>query len=300
VAMELFHEAVRANPRCARAYKSLAYYYLEQQRFEDAIKACHCAVELDPGYEPGYVELALASERSGDLAQAATALENAIRLNPHNLQYRLGLARNLINQGLLREAAECLRQATSVFPERIEGRQALAEICADLGDYEGVLQEAEKIRALAPTNPVAYDLLAMGHFQNGRVTEAIAAVRRLISLEPNEAHHHLKLGILLQHQGRLTQAMHEFMRAAAMSSEHDADTEHAAREAIANLDDVQVRQILLRATEDRVFRVKLMRDPAGTALDHGFSLSEEALSALMSMDFEQPQLPDEGRSQVYH
>lgn len=300
VAMELLQEAVRANPRSASAYKELASYHLAQERYEDAMCACRRALELDPAYEAGYVELALASEGKGDAAQGAAAWEGAVRLNPHNLHYHLGLARNLMLQGRLQASAQCLRQAVRIFPDSVEARSALAEICADLGNYAGTIKCATEIRARWPTNPVGYELLAVGYYQSGRLAEALAAVRHLIHLEPREAHHHLKLGVLLHQQGRLADAMEEYLRAAAMSSSVDDDTEHAAREAIANLDDVQVRQVLLRAAEDRVFRIKLARDPSRTLHDHGFYLSDEAMNALLSMELDELQTSDRDTPRVYH
>jgi tetratricopeptide (TPR) repeat protein len=301
VAVELYQEAVRADPDCACAHKSLASYYLAQERFEDAVRECLRATELDPAYEPGYVELALASERAGDAAQAAAALEQAIRLNPDNLQYRLGLARNLMLQGRLRESADSLRRTARAFPDSIEARCALAEVCADLGCHDETIEHAREIRVLAPTNPAGYELLAVGYYQSGRLADALAAVRRLTRLQPREAHHHLKLGVLLQQQGHVAQAMHEYLRAEMMSAGDDDDTAHACRQAIDNLDDVQVRQVLLRAAEDRVFRVKLVRDPARALRDHGFHLSDEAMDALSRMDLEltHPWADDAG-PRVYH
>lgn len=300
VAVEMLREAARANPRCASAYRSLGGYYLAQQRFEDAIAAYDQALALEPDYEPAYAGMALASEGAGDLARAVAALQQAVHLNPFNLDYRLGLARDLASQGFLHGAASTLREAAQLFPDSADVHHALGEICSELGDYDGMIEEGAALRALSPKNPAAYELLASGHFQSGRAIEAIDAVRRLVGLEPHEAHHHLKMGILLQHLGRLGPALEEFMRASSMSSECDGETACAAQEAIVNLDDVQVRQILLRAAEDQVFRVKLARDPAATAFTYGFRLSPAAVSALMSMDFEPDHDPDQERRQTYH
>jgi hypothetical protein len=47
-----------------------------------------------------------------------------------------------------------------------------------------------------------------------------------------------------------------------------------------------MRQIILLATEDPVFRVRLRRDAVSAAGDRGFHLSEAGFSALQSIDMD--------------
>ena len=53
------------HPDCAKAHKALGYYYLQEERVDEAIRECQEAVRLDPRYEMAHVELAVALGKAG-------------------------------------------------------------------------------------------------------------------------------------------------------------------------------------------------------------------------------------------
>jgi hypothetical protein len=59
-----------------------------------------------------------------------------------------------------------------------------------------------------------------------------------------------------------------------------------ALQAIEYLDNHQMRQIMLLASEDLVFRARLRRDAVGAVGERGFFLSEMGQAALQSVDFD--------------
>ena len=61
---------------------------------------------------------------------------------------------------------------------------------------------------------------------------------------------------------------------------------HDARQAIDALDDHQIRQIILLASEDLLFRVRLRQNPEGAAQERGFALSPGGYMALHQLDLD--------------
>jgi tetratricopeptide (TPR) repeat protein len=137
---------------------------------------------------------------------------------------------------------------------------------------------------LRPRHPQAYDLVASACFQMGRLDEAIQAVDRLIHLDPRAAEHRYKMGLLHQHRGDVPAAMAAYTLALEMDPEGEVG--RCAWEAIEDLDQAQVEQILIRAAEDAVFRTKLCRDLADAVRGYGYRLSDAALEALAHIDFD--------------
>jgi tetratricopeptide (TPR) repeat protein len=61
-------------------------YYARSDRWADAIPGYAQAVAIDPGYVTGYLLLAEAQQRTGDVAGARQSLESALAVDPGNVQ----------------------------------------------------------------------------------------------------------------------------------------------------------------------------------------------------------------------
>jgi hypothetical protein len=79
-------------------------------------------------------------------------------------------------------------------------------------------------------------------------------------------------------------AIQEFIRVLELEPEDEMGAD--AREAIEALDGHQMRQILMLATEDMVFRAKLRRSAEEATRERGFALSFAGIAALQNVDFD--------------
>jgi hypothetical protein len=68
--------------------------------------------------------------------------------------------------------------------------------------------------------------------------------------------------------------------------EPEGEMAEDARDAIETIDGQQVRQIIMLATEDMVFRAKLRRNPEDAARERGFALSFAGYHALHQLDYD--------------
>ena len=120
----------------------------------------------------------------------------------------------------------------------------------------------------------ALDLLAWGHYQHGQLADALAMLKSLVHLEPLQPHHHFKIGMIYEVQGNLPLAMASLLRAASLDEAGEVGT--MATEAVTNLDQVQIEQVLMRAESDPQFRRLLQHDPECTLLQTGYMLAPSA------------------------
>jgi tetratricopeptide (TPR) repeat protein len=146
-----------------------------------------------------------------------------------------------------------------------------------------LFSHAQRLLARNPRDPNVLDLLAWGHFQRGETKEALEMTRRLVQLEPMSPHHHFKLGLLYETLGNLPLGMASLLRANAL--DEDGEIGKMALEAVSNLDQVQIEQLLARADADPHFRYRLQSNPEQTMVQTGYLLSPFGFQILQSFDF---------------
>lgn len=177
------------------------------------------------------------------------------------------------------QAVHALRQASTLSPADRDPREALTETLVEASRYEEAVTEARALLKLVPRSLFARDALSVSYLQLGRLDKALQVTGEMVWLDPLNPGHHFRRGLLFQQQGNLTAAVGEYSRALDMAHP-ESETYEDAEEALEVLDDGQTRQILLLASEDRLFLLKLRRDLSEAVQDRGFSLSEEGLARL--------------------
>jgi len=177
------------------------------------------------------------------------------------------------------QAVHALRQASTLSPADRDPREALTETLVEASRYDEAVTEARALLKLVPRSLFARDALSVSYLQLGRLDKALQVTGEMVWLDPLNPGHHFRRGLLFQQQGNLTAAVGEYSRALDMAHP-DSETYEDAEEALEVLDDGQTRQILLLASEDRLFLLKLRRDLPEAVQDRGFSLSEEGLARL--------------------
>lgn len=189
-AVRLLREAIRLDPRFARAWTALSWVYTMSaaadppdagERRVQALETARRAVQLDPSDAEGHAALGAALGALGHLAQAEAAFDEALQLNPNHA-------------GVL---------------------TAYASWASSFGKPEAGAEAAERLIRLDPNYPawsaggVAYAFLLTGRFE-----EALRALERL----PDELRgkdHRIGEAVALAGLGRLAEAQAVVARAMA-------------------------------------------------------------------------------------
>jgi tetratricopeptide (TPR) repeat protein len=283
-ARSALERAIQHNPENAKAHKALGYFYLQEDDLDHAIEECRLAVSCDSSYDLAHVELAVALARAGRTDEAIQAMAKAVRLSPGNPDYYYSLAALLREGRRNDDASAVLERGLEIDPRNGDLLEAMSELQLEIGCPEIAVEYAQRLLRENANSLTARDVLGVAYLQLGRVNEALRIADQMVAISPLDPSHHFKKAVLFQQQGMLREAVGEFSRVAQLAP--DTDMAYEARQAIESMDNHQMRQIILLASEDTLFRAKLRRDPAEAASERGFHLSEPAVAALRSLDLD--------------
>lgn len=250
------------------------------------------------GREAQYLRRADALAARGQVEKAIVHLRKAIALVPRSPHGYLKMAALLRRERRAIEAVEVLRAAVRLAPALLAPHEALAETYLETSRWEEAVAEGRLLLQLSPRSLFARDVLSAAYLQQGRIDHALRVTDEMIRLDPADATNHFKRGVLLQQKGMVSPAVSAFGRVLEMNS--DPEVADESRAALEMLDGYQIRQILTLAVEDVPFRLRLLQDPCAAIMEKGYLLSEEGLSALSQIGFDDlPQAPAGWRQYRY-
>ena len=199
---------------------------LRQNDVAGAQRAFQRAIDIDPDFVPGYVNLARFAAREGRYAAARELLQRALRLrrdDPEALR-ELGIVE--YGSGNAGAAVEAFRAALRADPTSVVTRSNLAQAQVSAGqDLASVLEISRAIRQENPEDPIAAETLGIALEYAGLHQAAADQFRAAIDLAPHPvAVYHFRLGLALLASGDRSQASREIERALAIDPDFpDAD-----------------------------------------------------------------------------
>lgn len=216
---------------------------------------------------------------AGKLAEAIQCQDEVTALRPQDAAafFRLGMLCREAHR--TEQAVEALRRSTHLSPGDRDPREALTETLVEASRYDEAVLEARALLKIVPRSLFARDALSIAYLQLGKIEKALQVTGEMVWLDPLNPGHHFRRGLLFQQQGNLRAAVGEYSRALDMAHP-ESETYGDAEDALEMLDDEQTRQILLLASGDWFFLLKLRQDPAEAVTDRGFCLSEDGLARL--------------------
>jgi len=222
---------------------------------------------------------ALTLAGAGKLAEAIQCQDEVTAIRPEDAAafFRLGMLCREARR--TEQAVQALRRSTHLSPGDRDPREALTETLVEANRYDEAILEARALLKIVPKSLFARDALSISYLQVGKLDKALQVTGEMVWLDPLNPGHHFRRGLLFQQKGNLTAAVGEYSRALDMSHP-ESETYADAEEALEMLDDDQTRQILLLASEDWFFLMKLRRDLAESVSERGFCLSEDGLARL--------------------
>ncbi len=235
----------------------------------------------------------------GQTDKAITQLRKLITDLPHTTRGPVRIASLLHERRQSAEALAILRSVVQRVPDAAAAHEVLSEICLEVGRPDEAIDHSLALLKLTPHSLFARDVLSAAYLQCGRLDESLRVIQEMIYLDPLDAAHHFKKGVLLQQKGQLHAATGSFLRVLRMAPESEAADE--SRAALEMLDGSQIRQIITLAVEDIPFRLRLQRNPEEAVSSKGYLLSEFGLAALSQMRFDDlPDVPPGWQQYYYH
>jgi Tfp pilus assembly protein PilF len=188
---------VREAPRSTTARLLLAQAFERLGNLASAEEQLRLASDLAPSNSWIALQIARLAQSQGRSEEALRYLDRALGAGDLAADQVEQAAFLLAMQGDARRGAELLDKSNANSKPRREGRLLLAQIYANLGEYEKALASAEKL--LPAADAVVIELVAGLYAQLGRPADAEAALARLDSIDAKPGEREL---VRARHAGR--------------------------------------------------------------------------------------------------
>jgi len=178
-AINLFGEAIEADPTNRDARINLGNLLLRRRRFEEARVQFQELIELSNNQFEGHLGLGLALVELGRLDDGIDTLSTAIRLRPDHARSYCELGRAYVASGQLDRALESAQVALKLEPAMAEGRLLLQEILIKSGNFAEAVEACQEALKEGKNSRMLYNL-AVAHTMGGDYEAALEALRKAV------------------------------------------------------------------------------------------------------------------------
>jgi tetratricopeptide (TPR) repeat protein len=194
--------------------------YAAEKRDQFAVVEYANAVRLDPKFGEARLKLAETYERMNNPRAAFPEFVRAADALPDNRDAQIRATQILL---LGRRFEDAKARATTLLsrnPKDIDALLLRANALAFLKDPEGAINEIEEALKVQPNDSRTFVNLGAVRMGSGEATEAEAAFRKAISLEPSSVNAHLAFANFLWSAGRQAEAEQQLKQALSLQPRH--------------------------------------------------------------------------------
>ena len=180
------------------------------------------ARERDPSYAPAWAGLSQAYAAQADVdylplvdgyRQAREAAEKALALDPQLVDAHLAMGRiQQVHDWDWAAADASFRRALELEPGSAQALRQVSAQAMTLGRWSEAIDLANKAIGRDPLRPNSYSNLGNALLAANRDTEAEAAFRKALELDPDGASRHRTIGLALLLRGKTDAALQEMQR----------------------------------------------------------------------------------------
>jgi serine/threonine-protein kinase len=178
------------------------------------------AVRLRPDDVLAHFSLGFALYMQGKLDDAIAEYRTAIRIQPGTAEFHDTLSELLGKQGKLDEAIAEHGAAIRIQPDFANAYNTLGDILFTVKrDYAAAATEFHTATRLQPDNAVYHNNLGLALQGQEKLDEAIVEYRTAIRLKPGYADAYLGIGEILEFQGKVDEAIVEYRSATRLQAD---------------------------------------------------------------------------------
>ncbi len=235
-AVELMGRAVVLEPNVPAFHANLAEAYRALGRHERAAGCCRAALRLFPDHPEALCNLGLALQALGRHDEAVEQFRAALSMRPDFALVHSNLGISLRELRQADAALDHFRRAVELDPVSAPARTNLGQLLLDLGRAQEALPHCREAVRLQPDWAALHhnlgNALRLGHglrpCPNTMLVEARAAYLEALRLDPNLALAHAHLGLTLQAENKLGDALVWLKRAVELAPGDATIWEHLA------------------------------------------------------------------------
>lgn len=228
-----------APPSLARGDLSLfqqrGWQFLQAGDIRGARREFNAALKTNSGFFPAEAGLAYASLADLDYGDAVSRFDRVIRTSAGYVPALVGMGDALVGGGRLDEAIKSFEEALAADPSLVDVRRRLdvlafrrqqewlraARQAADAGRYDEAAAGYERAIAGSPDSGLLYRELAAIERKQGKDDQALARLRKALSLDSSDARSLLQIGEILEDLGDFAGASDAYSKSGALEPGED-------------------------------------------------------------------------------
>lgn len=220
-AIEEFKLALLLDPANVNVYNSLGVCYGIQGSFEKALEAFTAAIQLDPGEVMSVYNAGLVHMLAGNQDQALKRFLEALRISEEVFEILFQTGRLYLEMGDFEKARSYLEKASGHQPAGGSVYRYLGDCYAAEAMTDKAVAAYRKAIKLNPNDAAALSALGYLYGEIGENAEiAIMFCRQSIEISPDNGLYRHRLGILYFKQNMPEAALNEFQKAVKLG--HDS------------------------------------------------------------------------------
>jgi tetratricopeptide (TPR) repeat protein len=209
----LWSDCVKKSPNKARPHNNLGVAYAKEGIYDEAIKECQQALELDPDSAESFYNLGIAYAKEEMHDEAIRVYQQAVEIKPDFAKAFCNLGDVFSDKGMYDQAIREYQRAVEIDPEFARAFYNLGIAYAKVGMHDEAIREKKKALELDPDFAEAHVNLAIAYGEGGMYDEAIIEYQQALKLNPDNAELFYNLGNAYSNKGMYDQAIREYQQA---------------------------------------------------------------------------------------
>ena len=192
IEQQKFDDAIKACLSLTETYPSsallninLGQCYFELGQIEPAIESYEKAIEIRPQWAVGFVMLGQIHSAQGNPDQAIENLKKAIAIEPECAEIHLNMGNALQARGNLTEAIKSYQITLNIKLDHAEAYHNMGTALNAMGDYEKAINSYKQAIKINPLSSSSYHNLGLLQEANDNPAEAIENFKEVVRLDPD-------------------------------------------------------------------------------------------------------------------
>lgn len=197
--------------------------YMQQSKFEEALKHYNSSIELNGRLTASYVNRGLARFRLGLYDESIQDFTQVISIDPHDAEAFLQRGRAHFENGRAEPAEKDCSEAIRLDEKLEEAYVMRAAARVQLWDFEGAFEDLNRVIDINPMNVAAYRGRSAVFAATGDAVAAERDVDRAIKLDPSDAESYSVRALFRFDAGEYEEALDDYSSYIRLGGARSAD-----------------------------------------------------------------------------
>ena len=220
IEQQKFDDAIKACLSLMETYPSSAVLnitlgkcYCELGQAETAISCYEKATEYQPKWTAGFVMLGQIYSAQGNTDQAIISYQKVLKINPDCAEIHFNVGEILKNKGEIDAAIESYQRVIKIDPGSFTAYNNIGVALRDAGDHNAAIKNFKLALIIDPDCAEIHNNMGNALNDKGDYDAAIASFQKAIKIKSDYAGAYNNMGIALNAQGKLEEAIEAHKKA---------------------------------------------------------------------------------------